>query len=144
MIKMKKNFISWKIDNNNIHYVIFNARNNKEFNFNFLAKFKVLMTKKKINIIYSIGDKILEQKVFRLIENIIFSRIVEIDNFVDKILLYQTKKDLSLIKKIEKKNIVNCEILDVSEKLFNEFDSKNKFEFLNYAEIGNSFRGIDV
>ena len=93
---------------------------------------------------YSIGDKILEQKVFRLIENIIFSRIVEIDNFVDKILLYQTKKDLSLIKKIEKKNIVNCEILDVSEKLFNEFDSKNKFEFLNYAEIGNSFRGIDV
>ena len=62
-----------------------------------------------------------------------------------KIFIYQSKKDATLIKKIELKDISNIKIIDLKDTLFKDLNiRKNKYDLSGYCGIGNSLRGIDV
>ena len=142
--KQIKNYLLWKIDNNNHHYCIYNSKYNNSFNIDSILKFKININKSSIDIIYNFGCEDICKKILKLINEIFFEENNRVISSTEQILLYQTKKDISLIKNLDQKNILNFDFLDISKGLFNEFYKKNKFEFLCYSEIGNSFRGIDV
>jgi len=139
----KDSSILWKIDNNNYHWIIFNSQ---ILNDDALLKIKVNSKTNDINLLFSIGNKDTISKIIVLLSEILFSDLTNSNLDLNcKIFIYQSKKDATLIKKIELKDISNIKIIDLKDTLFKDLNiRKNKYDLSGYCGIGNSLRGIDV
>ena len=128
-----KEFILWKIDRNNNHYLVFFFKNSLNGYINLRSN------EKKINIINSAGS------IYgvNLLNNFIKSIFVDKKEFneVKNIYVYQTKDDMLFIKKTVE-SFSNIQPLDISI-LFDD-SNKKKYKFLPYVENGISLKGIDV
>ena len=132
-----KNYIIWKISNNNYHYLI-NIQNGELKHY---MKFKKTT---KIECIQFVGEQSFQSKIEKLCHSLLFKSRLNI-NLVDKVFLYQTKSESTLIKKLVNKN-KKIVLMDIKNNLLNKKSNhKNaNYSLLCYNENGNSLRGIDV
>ena len=126
------NYLIWKIDKNNIHYISYYEKNN------FYCMVKVKKTGDKIKEINLVGDTIFCNKVIDYLKGILIDKKNKY-NIFDKVFIYQSFDDKKNIESILNNNI---DLLDISS-FFNSKES-NKFKFLSYVENGTSLKGIDV
>ena len=132
-----KNYIIWKISNNNYHYLI-NIQNGELKHY---MKFKKTT---KIECIQFVGEQNFQSKLEKLCHSLLFKSRGNID-IVDKVFLYQTKSESTLIKKLVNKN-KKIVLMDIKNNLLDKKSNhKNaNYSLLCYNENGNSLRGIDV
>ena len=129
----KNDFILWKIDKNNYHYLLhINDGKIKTFS-------KMKKSNKNIKKIFLIGDNNEE------FQNILTSILIEKKEFQgkNKIYIYRINNSLRWINEIEKAGMKKNNFIDIST-LFELTTHKSFKNRIKYVENGIAFRGLDV
>ena len=133
--KKIKSYIIWKVAKNNAHYVMYFE--NKD-----LKHYLKIKKKKNVEIIQHIGDVALQDKLIDFSKSLLLDKTISVP-FIDKIYIYQTKSDVSFIKKVLNKS-EKIEIMDIGSKFLNKTKKNINYSLIGFNENGNSLKGIDV
>ena len=129
-----KNYLIWKLDKNNIHYISYYEKNN------LCCMVNVKKTGDKIKKINLVGDTLYCNKIIDYIKLVLIEKNNNYKVF-DKVFIYQSFGDKKNIESILNNNN-NIDLLDISN--FFKNNENNKLKLSGYVENGTSLKGIDV
>ena len=127
-------YIIWKICENNSHIIIL-------YNKNKIKAFVRVKKRSKIFVSdYSIGSKSDIDMIINCVNDILIKKSYY--DMIENIFIYQTKRDLKVIKDVMNLNHKNLKILNFN-KLIKD-NTKNTLKYIYYVENGISFKGLDL
>ena len=134
-----KNYLLWKVDKKNIHYLSFYLNDC----FSFMMKIKKRTN--EIIVLNEVGDINYKNNIVDYVRSILFESKQK-SNFSEKVFIYQSGNDKNNIEFAIKNNI---ELLDISNFFNNKMKAEtnkenNKYKFFGYIENATSLKKIDV
>lgn len=127
-------YLIWKINNNNNHMLVsYNKDKIKLF-------LKLKVHSNNITVDFVLGPNNELEKVKSFINNILINK--KIDESFENVFIYQTKDNLSLLRKILDKKYTNIRLLDLYSLVENK--TYDKFKCIPYVENGICFKGLDL
>ena len=130
----QKDYIIWKICNNNSHtLVVYN-------NDSIILYIKLKKKENEFFIDFHVGSEDYSNKIVSLLNTILIHKSNNVN--MENIFIYQTKENKDTLKDIIDLKIDSIEIIDIN--LLIPQKSKDFYKFMPYLENGISFKGLDL
>tara|TARA_B110000495_G_C22977010_1_gene573981 strand:+ start:448 stop:1293 length:846 start_codon:yes stop_codon:yes gene_type:complete len=130
----QKDYIIWKICNNNSHtLVVYN-------NDSIILYIKLKKKENEFFIDFHVGSEDYSNKIVSLLNTILIHKSNNVD--MENIFIYQTKENKDTLKYIIDLKIDSIKIIDIN--LLIPQKSKDFYKFMPYLENGISFKGLDL
>ena len=130
----QKDYIIWKICNNNSHtLVIYN-------NDDIILYIKLKKKENEFIIDFHVGSEDYSNKIVSLLNTILIHKSNNVN--MENIFIYQTKENKDTLKDIIDLKIDSIKIIDIN--LLIPQKSKDFYKFMPYLENGISFKGLDL